>query len=135
MNLFNKLTGRSAGPALTSRRIALAVALAVLADVLQLALVPFSWVFTQQIIDLMAMGMTIGLLGFHFLLLPTLVIEFIPVVGALPTWTGCVLAVIALRKRAERHANSLPPIITVEPTGDRPAELPPPKRLGQPDAS
>jgi hypothetical protein len=44
--------------------------------------------------------------GFHWLLLPTFAMEFVPLLDELPTWTACVIAVIVLRKR-EQH--SLPP--------------------------
>jgi hypothetical protein len=46
--------------------------------------------------------------------LPTFAIEFIPVVGMLPTWTGCVAAVIALRLREAK-----------EPRADLPEAKPP----------
>ena len=48
------------------------------------------------------MLLTMWALGFHWLLLPTFVVELFPAVDMLPTWTACVIAVIALRKRAER---------------------------------
>ena len=41
------------------------------------------------------------LLGFHPLLLPTFIVEFLPVTDLLPTWTGCVAVVVALRKRQQ----------------------------------
>ena len=40
-------------------------------------------------------------LGFHPLLLPTFVLEFVPMADMLPSWTGCVALVIALRRRQE----------------------------------
>ena len=43
-------------------------------------------------------------LGFHVLLLPTFVIELFPFVDMAPTWTGCVLAVIALRRNRSEPA-------------------------------
>jgi hypothetical protein len=36
------------------------------------------------------------LIGFHPLLLPTSVLEFLPLADMLPTWTGCVAIVVAL---------------------------------------
>jgi hypothetical protein len=48
------------------------------------------------------MALTMCLLGFHVLLLPTFVIELIPVIEDFPTWTACVAAVVALRKRGEK---------------------------------
>lgn len=41
-------------------------------------------------------------IGFHVLLLPTFALEFLPLAGMLPTWTGCTIAVIALRKNQQR---------------------------------
>jgi len=77
----------------------IAVLVALAADGLQIPLqaIPLA----PEIIDVVVMALTVGLLGFHLLLLPTFVVEFIPLVDMLPTWTGCVIAVIALRKRAE----------------------------------
>jgi hypothetical protein len=97
-----ELTRLSRAPVLTRRRIFFAIAVAIAADGLQFATGPFGWVGGDQIIDVIAMVLTVWALGFHLLLLPTLIIELIPGVGELPTWTACVIAVIALRKRAER---------------------------------
>lgn len=114
LNLLDKLNGRFPVPRLTGGRIAVALTVAVVADFLQVVLLPLEWLFVQQIVDVIAMGLTMWLLGFHLLLLPTFVVEFVPVVDMLPTWTGCVIAVIALRKRAQRGV--VPPIIsTAEP--------------------
>ena len=82
-------------------RLRMALAIAILADVLQWCIGPFGWVGADQAIDIIAMICTIWLLGFHPLLLPTAVMEFIPVVDWLPSWTGCVLLVIARRKKEE----------------------------------
>lgn len=95
---------------LTRTRILLAVAVAVVADGAQFAAGPFGWVGFDQAVDVVAMLITSWLLGFHFLLLPTFVLELVPVVGELPTWTGCVGAVILLRKRTP--ATDAPPVQT-----------------------
>jgi len=50
------------------------------------------------------MVLTSWLIGFHWLLLPTFVLELVPVLEDLPTWTACTIAVIALRKRGQRDA-------------------------------
>jgi hypothetical protein len=99
--LLDKLSLRFTGPRLTATRITLSISIAVIADFLQIALLPLEWAFIQQIIDVVAMILTTLVLGFHPLLLPTFIVEFIPVVDMLPSWTGCVIAVIALRKRSE----------------------------------
>jgi hypothetical protein len=95
-------------PQLTRIRIVIALMIAVAADGLQFFLGPFAWVFVDQAIDVMAMGLTSWVIGFHWLLLPTFALELIPVLDALPTWTACVIAVIAIRKREQRSAS--PPI-------------------------
>jgi hypothetical protein len=98
-----------------------------MADALQ---IPLQLPPLPEIIDVVAMLLTSALIGFHLLLLPTFAIEFIPVVGMLPTWTGCVAAVIALRlARSERAANAelseaKPPRILLPPPG---SPKPPPR--------
>ena len=84
---------------LTPLRIGLAFAVAVVADGLQLLLGPFGLTFLDEIIDVIAMILEIALLGFHWLLLPTFAVEFIPVADLLPTWTGCVALVVSMRKK------------------------------------
>jgi hypothetical protein len=86
-------------PILTPPRIWSAYAVAVVADALQLLLGPVGWALADEVIDVAAAGATWYLLGFHPLLLPTFVVEFLPIVDMLPTWTGCVALVVALRKR------------------------------------
>ena len=85
---------------LSTARIAAAVAVAVAADICSFAIGPFGITFADEIIDVAVMGIESWLLGFHWMFLPTFVIEVVPLVDALPTWTACVLAVVAIRKRA-----------------------------------
>jgi flagellar biosynthesis protein FliQ len=109
MSLTDKIKRACTAPQpLTIKRIIAAVVIALLADGLQIPLqaVPF----IPEVIDVIAMAITTWLLGFHLLLLPTFAVEFIPVVDMLPTWTGCVLAVIALRKRGNSPPTA-PPMI------------------------
>lgn len=91
-------------PALTRNRVFLACAVALVIDGLQMGLGPLGWAFTDQILDLIGMILTVGLLGFHPLLLPTFLLEALPVIDMLPTWSACVVAVIAIRRRAENKA-------------------------------
>ncbi len=84
---------------LTRSRIKAAYAIAIATDVLQLGLGPFGWVFIDEILDVIALIATTRLLGFHPLLLPTFILEFVPVLDVLPTWTGCVALVVAMRKK------------------------------------
>ena len=94
---------------LSGLRIFLALAVAIGADGLQLLFNAFGWFGPDQVIDCIAMGLTIWLLGFHVLLLPTFAVELIPFLDDFPTWTACVIAVIALRKREEKLSTSPPP--------------------------
>jgi len=94
---------------LTRTRMVLAIAVAIAADGLQFCLGPLGWTFGDQIIDVVAMLLTIWLIGFHWLLLPTFALELIPFADDLPTWTACVAAVIVLRKREQRILQSSPP--------------------------
>ena len=104
--ILSRLVTPSNPPPLTRGRIWGAYGVAVGADVLQLILGPFGWAFADEIIDVAAAVLTFLLLGFHLLLLPTFVIEFLPIADMLPTWTGCVALVIAMRKREQA---SVPP--------------------------
>jgi hypothetical protein len=99
------VSGRFLNPVLTRRRIALAFVVAIIADAIQLLLGPLGWTFLDEVMDVVAMGLTTVLLGFHPLLLPTFFVEFIPVVDMFPTWTACVSVVAALRWKQQK-ANS-----------------------------
>ncbi len=103
MNLPEKLNSLFRAPPLTRPRMILALGVAVAADGLQLLLGPLGWAGIDQLIDIVAMVLTIRILGFHILLLPTFVLELVPVLDELPTWTACTAAVIALRKREQNH--------------------------------
>jgi hypothetical protein len=125
MNLLDKLNSRFTAPSLTRGRIAVAIAIAVVADLLQIVLLPVAWTFAQSAIDVVAMLLVTWVIGFHLLLLPTFIIEFVPGVDMLPTWTACVVAVIALRKRQQSSAQS--PALEVESSVQAapPRQLPP----------
>jgi hypothetical protein len=94
-------------PLLTPSRTRLAYAVAVGTDLVQLGLGPLGWYGADEILDVIATAVMWRLLGFHPLLLPTFVIEFLPITDILPTWTGCVALVVAARKR--QQANIPPP--------------------------
>src|SRR5207244_96244 len=95
-------------PPLTRNRVRLAYAIAVSADALQWLLGPPGWLFADEILDIVAMVAISGVIGFHPLLLPTFALEALPVADLLPTWTGCVAVVVALRKK-KRAARLEPP--------------------------
>ena len=96
-----RLMARFQAPSLTTVRIRSAYGVAVATDILQFALGPLGWTGADEILDVLAAVLEWRLLGFHPLLLPTFAIEFLPITDMLPTWTGCVALVIALRRRQQ----------------------------------
>ena len=108
MNL-EKLNTLFGVPRLTSLRMALALGVAVAADGLQLLLGAFGWLGFDQAIDCVAMILIAKIIGFHILLLPTFIVELVPLIEDLPTWTACTAAVIVLRKREQSHPPQPPP--------------------------
>jgi TM2 domain-containing membrane protein YozV len=103
MKLLDSLNRMFRAPKLTWKRIVFALAIAVFADGLQFCLGFIGWAFIDQAIDCIAMILVSWAIGFHILLLPTFVIELIPVLEDLPTWTACTIAVVVLRKRQQRN--------------------------------
>ncbi|HXT12026.1 MAG TPA: hypothetical protein VN873_10730 [Candidatus Angelobacter sp.] len=93
------MVNRLLPPVLTRRRIWLACAVAMLADVIQLLMGPLGWAGADEVVDVIVMCILTGTLGFHPLLLPTFVVEFIPMIDMFPTWTACTFAVIGLRRK------------------------------------
>lgn len=117
MGLVEQVGRRFAVPRMTTGRIVFAFAVALVVDAVQMMLGPFGWFLVDQGLDVVAMVLTCGALGFHMLLLPTFIVEMLPVADLLPTWTGCVAVVVMLRKRGETQ----PPVL---PTQDIPGPLP-----------
>jgi hypothetical protein len=91
---------------LTRGRIALAIAIAGATDALQIGLGPLGWTFVDEVADVAAMILISLLIGFHPLLLPTFVLEAFPLVDMLPTWTGCVGAVILWRRNMKSQTDT-----------------------------
>ena len=100
MTILHTLNNLFRPAQLTYGRMAVALIAALTADGLQFLLqaIPLA----PQAIDVVATVIVTIAIGFDVLLLPTFVIELVPLVSDLPTWTGCVIAVIALRKHEER---------------------------------
>ena len=101
-------------PPLTPGRTRLAYAVAVATDVLQFMAGPVGWTFADELLDVVTMILMWRILGFHPLLLPTFALEFLPVADMLPTWTGCVALVVALRKKQQVPSHQPGEVIDVE---------------------
>ena len=97
--LLAKLTADR--PILTRTRVWTAYGIAATTDARQLVLGPFGWAGADELLDVAATALEWRVLGFHPLLMPTFVVELLPVVDMLPTWTACVALVVALRRREQ----------------------------------
>jgi hypothetical protein len=103
-------------PPLTRVRVRWAYVVAIATDLLQLLLGPFGWAFADEALDVAAMILISRALGFHVMLLPTFALEFLPLTDMLPTWTGCVAVVVALRRRHGLATTPAPgPVIDIKP--------------------
>jgi hypothetical protein len=97
------------------RRTALAIAM--LADALQIVFLP---VFTEgalspldDLLDIAVAWMLIRLLGWHWAFLPSLVAELVPGLDLVPTWTMAVLVVTRGTPREQTKIE--PPMIEGRP--------------------
>ena len=115
---LDRLSGSASRMKLTRGRIAAAYVVAVATDVLQIILGPFGWAFADEILDAIAMVATSALLGFHPLLLPTFVLELVPLADMLPSWTVSVALVISMRRKPLPSREPGPPI-DIKPTSVR----------------
>ena len=98
MGFLARLLTPSRVPALTRSRVYTSYAVAIVIDVVQFGLGPIGWVGADEVLDVIAAAVQYRLLGFHPLLLPTFLLEFLPITDMLPTWTACVAIVISTRK-------------------------------------
>jgi hypothetical protein len=101
-------------PRVTRADVRLAYAVAVTVDAAQLLLGPFGWTGFDEILDAIGMIVISRLIGFHPLLLPTFVLEFVPFTDMLPTWTGCVALVARARRRQGLVSDDAAPAIDVK---------------------
>jgi hypothetical protein len=110
---MNRLAGdgdRVNKPRLTRTRIALAFAVSVVADVLEFPINAGTatgiFAIPAEAIDLaldtVVMVIMSVLLGFHWSFLPSFLLETVPGLDLIPTWTGCVGFVVWQRRREDR---------------------------------
>ena len=108
------MTVSSTTAVLNWRRVGCAFAVAIAADAIQVFLGPLGWTFFDEIIDVITMILLCVLIGFHPLFLPTFLLEVIPIVDMLPTWSACVALVVALRRK-RTSGSGTPPRISTPP--------------------
>jgi len=109
-------------PKLTKQKIALAFAVAVIADAIQFPITAATATGVLAVpaegadfaLDCVVMVITSALLGFHWLFLPSLVFKIIPGFDLLPTWTGCV-AYVVWRRRKNETAQPIVDVVEVLP--------------------
>jgi hypothetical protein len=97
----------------TAGRARLAIAIAVIVDAIQVPLqgASFTGIGTlpAEAIDLAIDAATAlvltRLLGFHWVLLPTIALELVPLIDVAPTWVACALYVISRRKSEGRYVD------------------------------
>jgi hypothetical protein len=86
---------------LTPTRVRIAYGIAATVDVCQWLLGPAGFAFPDEILDVVAGVLISAAIGFHPLLLPAFILEFLPIVDLLPTWTASVALVVMLRRTQE----------------------------------
>ena len=101
-------------PCMTRADVRLAYVVAVTVDVTQFLLGPFGWAGLDEILDAVAMVVISRLIGFHPLLLPTFVLEFVPLTDMLPMWTGSVALVVRARRRQGLVSDEAVPAIDIK---------------------
>ena len=106
----------------TPKRILAARAIAVLADAIQLGFLPLFAGGAPEgfdaVLDLVACGAMIALVGWHWAFLPAFIAEALPGVDLAPTWTLAVLFATRGRRRKDVPAGA----IRIDPPPLPPAE-------------
>lgn len=129
-------------PKLTRNQIIAAFAVAVVADILEFPITAAEATVVGApagelgacVLDTVVFGIMTRLLGFHWMFLPSFVVEVIPGLNMFPTWVGCVAFVVWKRKKEEAQP-SLADVVDVHAVEDITAQpapsltLPPPLLL------
>jgi hypothetical protein len=128
---------------LTKKRILIAFAVAVIADLLEFPIAGAEVTILGApggelgacVVDTIVFGIMTKLLGFHWMFLPSFCVEVIPGLDMLPTWIGCIAFVVWQRKDELAQRPLLPDadVPNVELVDAPPAPnrtLPPPQTHG-----
>jgi hypothetical protein len=106
---------------MTRGRVFAARAIAIAADLLQIAVLPaFSEGGVSPLdagLDLAVAALLTGLVGWHWAFLPSFAAELVPLVDLVPTWTAAVF--IATRGSRRRAAKPHPPAPSPGREGER----------------
>lgn len=107
---------------LTRQRVLAARTVAVVADAVQIGLLPLfvegATSPVNDVLDVAVAGVMIALLGWHWAFLPAFLSELVPVFDLVPTWTAAVFI-------ATRHSG-MPPRTQPAQPGPAPPGLPAP---------
>jgi hypothetical protein len=107
---------------LKRNRVKLAFCVALMADAVQIpasmlaasgVMLPLAEFFIV-FVDLIATGLIMWCLGFHWILLPSFALEAIPGLDAIPTWTLCVLYVARMNRNGSMKAKDDSPVIDID---------------------
>jgi len=102
----------------------LAWAVAIAADALQIAALPFfvegGMSPADSLLDLIVAFVLIRLLGWHWAFLPTLAAELVPGADLFPTWTAAVWFVTRQQVKSNSSSNSSPQEPEILPPGPAP---------------
>src|ERR1700677_2169480 len=105
-------------PGITRKRILIAYGVAIVADLIEFPIAALELtmigapvaMFFSFVLDVFVFGILTFLLGFHWLFLPSFLVEVVPGLDMLPTWVGCVFFVVRQRKK-EQAVTVAPEII------------------------
>jgi hypothetical protein len=119
---------------ITPSQVRAALVVAAAADLLQIVLLPAFFPGTlspaADVIDVLVALVMLRLLGWHWGFLPTFVVELVPFIDLVPTWTAAVFLVT----RGIKAPAARPQVIVEQPTRDQPRALPT-GRQAPPDSS
>jgi hypothetical protein len=109
-------------PILTKKRIVIAYTIAIIADLIEFPISALELtviaapvaMFMSLTLDVFVFGIMTFLLGFHWLLLPSFLVEVVPGLDMLPTWVGCVWFVVRQRKKEQNFSPTPTPKIIKE---------------------
>jgi hypothetical protein len=100
-------------PILTKQRVVVAYSVAILADLIEFPIIAAEVTVVAApaaegvavVVDAIAFGVITKLLGFHWVFLPSFLVEVVPGLDMLPTWVGCVFFVVRQRKKEQVTVN------------------------------